>query len=337
MQRSNNKSYCFIILCYNHEKYIIEHLESIKFQVQKYGKDADISLIITDDASTDDSTYLIDHWLNRNKGLFYDIKKIYNINNIGTCNSVINALLQVSADACKITAGDDIYSYENILNHLELPEQTSMLFGRALYLYEDKLVKNKVATALETITDSIYKNKKPINRFMRLSYNNAPNLIYRLNYLRNKHVQDFLRKFDVVEDWPLQIKIALEFPNANVELVNKTFVYYRRTSGSTYLVANSRFKNDKLAIFDDLIDNAESKIAVFLLRQRRRQLELNSALVYRLFNLNNYLFVLDIFANFTKIIKNHYKYESSLHKHNEHLDLIKQNAKCFIEDLHYER
>ena len=43
------KSFAFLVLAYNHELFIIDHLESIKFQILTYGKGLEIDLIINDD------------------------------------------------------------------------------------------------------------------------------------------------------------------------------------------------------------------------------------------------------------------------------------------------
>ena len=40
--------FTFLALAYNHEKYIIEHLESIKYLVEKYGSGINCKIIIND-------------------------------------------------------------------------------------------------------------------------------------------------------------------------------------------------------------------------------------------------------------------------------------------------
>ena len=56
----------------------------------------------------------------------------------------------------------------------------------------------------------------------------------------------------MIEDGPLQIAIARQYPERKFQLINYVLVYYRRTSGSTFLVASDRFINDKV------LDNLEN-------------------------------------------------------------------------------
>ena len=84
--------FSFLVMSYNHEKYVVEHLESIKFLVEKYGKDLLVDLIVNDDASKDNSVVLIEDWVKHNSGLFRNVIKLYNEINLGTCQSLLNML-----------------------------------------------------------------------------------------------------------------------------------------------------------------------------------------------------------------------------------------------------
>mgnify|MGYP003903931467 CR=1 FL=1 len=69
---------------------------------------------MNDDCSKDRTVELVDHWVSVNSKIFRNITKLYNDQNLGTCLSVVNMLKYLNADFCKLTAGDDVYSYENI-------------------------------------------------------------------------------------------------------------------------------------------------------------------------------------------------------------------------------
>ena len=43
--------FTFLTVAYNHEKFILEHLESIRYLVNNYGDGIDVSIIINDDCS----------------------------------------------------------------------------------------------------------------------------------------------------------------------------------------------------------------------------------------------------------------------------------------------
>ena len=58
--------FTFISITYNHEKYIIEHLESIKYQILQYGKNEKVCFILSDDCSTDNTLLITQQWLKIN-------------------------------------------------------------------------------------------------------------------------------------------------------------------------------------------------------------------------------------------------------------------------------
>lgn len=262
------KSFTFLVLCFNHEKYIIEHLESIKYLVESYGDGIYVDIIVNDDASRDSTVPLLNKWLDFNSKLFRKIKKIFNEVNIGTCASVINMLNEVETDCFKMTAGDDVYSNENIFEYAFLKENILGLSGIPILIKEGVLQKDVKECLSVSLTQEVYKKKPIIKRFSMVANNNAPNTIYN-KYLLSKGCKDFLRHFDVVEDWPLQIYIAKNHPETKMEMVNKTFVYYRRTINSTYIIANKRFIKDKSDIYDFLYENVNSKMEKILIKNRK--------------------------------------------------------------------
>ena len=48
-------NFTFGLLLYNQEEFVIEALESIKYQIINYGNDINVSLIVNDDCSLDHS------------------------------------------------------------------------------------------------------------------------------------------------------------------------------------------------------------------------------------------------------------------------------------------
>ena len=73
------KNFSFLVLAYNHENYIIEHLESIKYQVLTYGEEMSVDILISDDFSRDRTVDLIEKWIFANKRLFNRV--IFRFNN----------------------------------------------------------------------------------------------------------------------------------------------------------------------------------------------------------------------------------------------------------------
>ena len=322
-------SFTFLALAYNHEKYIIEHLESIKFLVESYGSSINCKLIINDDCSKDRTVELIDEWLNLNPCLFHAVVKLYNKDNLGTCGSVINMLAHVDTPYLKLTACDDVYSFENIFEYMVLEDGVAILSGYPLELIGGELSQNKKDIYSIVTSDVIYSEYPLIYRFKCLSNNNAPNILYNHKYLTDERVLSFLKGFYVVEDWPIQIAIAEHFSSVKYRQVDKVFVYYRRTLGSTYLVAGDRFYKDKIKAYNYLIDNENNFFMKVLLKNRLWCFKLNNFYLNKILNLSFYTFLFLFSFNILNILKKNKSVDFNFTSHRTHYWLIKKRAYFF--------
>lgn len=333
MHANTKPSFAFLVVTYNHQDYILEHLESIKYLVQTYGTAWDVDLIVNDDASRDQTRTLVDRWLAVHTPMFRHVRTLYNDKNLGTCTSVNNMLTHMVADRCKLTAGDDVYSFENIFQLTQSQPDAAMVSGRVLYLLGDQLGVDRVANTLATATQVIYENDSLLHRFKHLSYNNAPNLLYSKECLLNPKVRSYLQSFDVVEDWPLQLAIAREYPTQRMELLDRVLVYYRRTAGSTYIVASQRFIKDKMKIYDDLINDEPRWQERLRLKSRRFCFESQNQWVNKLLNIDFYIFILACLGRLKLIIKSQKDLVVDLNSHQKHYSYIRNQAVRFLDDL----
>ena len=333
MIKKYTPSFAFMVLTYNHKEYILEHLESIKYLVNTFGECIDVDLIINDDCSKDDTCYLIDQWLKINKGLFRYTETIYNRTNMGTCASVKNILDRLKADRCKLTAGDDVYSYENIFELSKCKSDVAMLSGRALFLHGDCLTFDRASNILATATQIIYEKDSLLYRLKHFSYNNAPNILYSKECLLDSEVLAHLERFDVVEDWPLQIAIARQFSTFKFELIDKVLVYYRRTQGSIFIVANDRFKKDKVKIYDDLIQREQKLIERIRLGSRKFCFKIDNWAINKLLNLDFYLFGLSFLLKIFKIFRKEKIIVINVDLHQKHYSEIRLKVIEFKSNL----
>jgi len=324
----SKKSFSFIVLAFNHENYIIEHLESIKYQVQHFGEAFDVAIIINDDYSSDKTKELVDKWLSLNHDLFFKIYKLYNDENIGTCKSLCNALNKLDSQYCKITAGDDVYSSENIFELVGLVDDFDIVSGLPVRLVDKLLYKDHGEIFNTIATDTLYK-KKPFNRRVEgINFINAPNAMYSVKHLKNPSLMEFLNSFDVVEDWPLQIFIS-DTENAKCQTVDKSYVYYRRTSGSTFLVASARFRVDVLAIYSFLIEKQTNFFKKMLLRNRRFCFLLDSRILKKIFNLSIYLYVMNVFLYLPAVMYRLLNLKINIDEYSKHYLEILNNVNSF--------
>lgn len=333
-ESQSRPSFAFLVITYNHQAYIVEHLESIKFLVLSYAEGIDVDLIVNDDCSRDQTCSLIDGWLDINVDIFRRIEKIYNSKNIGTCASVNNMLSLVNTDRCKLTAGDDVYSFENIFELSKTNQDVAMLSGRVLYLVDNGLMINKMHNNMATATQIVYSDDTLLHMLKHFSYINTPNLLYSTKYLLKPTVREFLTKFKVTEDFPLQIAIARQFPEGKYLLIDEVFVYYRRTSGSTYIVANDSFVLDKNLIYKNLIENEASWLERVRLLVRKFCFNSGKPWINRLLNIDFYAFVFSYLFNFLRIVARGRGVDMKLDKHREHyarIRLAASVAQCQID------
>jgi len=328
------RNFTFCVLAYNHEKYIIEHLESIKYLIENYGHGINIQLIINDDCSRDRTQILIDKWIEINKKLFFNVVKIYNKINLGTCASILNIISSITSDYFKLTAGDDVYSFENLFYFAPLLDQFEIVSGIPLDL-TSSLVSVKRSDIIHIIASQIiYNNKTLLERFARLSNNNAPNMFYAKKNIFNVNVQNFLKEFRLVEDWPMQIAIAHNFKDARLHLVDNVFVYYRRTPGSIYIIENEVFLRDKKRAFSFLIKNENSLFKKIILRNRLFCMYINNNFLRRILNISLYIYVFS-YLLYKRDIKLHYeKFVSNVDtlKHQCHYNNISILSSNFLEE-----
>jgi hypothetical protein len=329
MEKKVNSDVIFLSLAFNHDKYIIEHLESIKFLVIKYGEKLRCSLIINDDCSKDNTVSLIELWLKQNSDIFFSVVKLYNKVNIGTSASLIKMLKYTDSSFIKITGADDVYSYENIFAYKDFNKSTSILSGYPLLIREGRLSHSLLETFTISLSETIYRGNRLIERFKFLSNNNAPNIIYNPLYLKNKKVLKFLKKFDVIEDWPIQIGISNLTPEKKFQQIDKVFVYYRRSSGSTYLVAKSRFYCDKKEIFNFLIESEYSYLKKLLLKNRLLCFKNGNFIFSKVFNFSFFIFVFKAILSLYKLNWPNLYFDN----HIKHYSYIKNRASFFVKSI----
>lgn len=326
------RDFTFCVLAYNHSDHIIEHLESIKYQINNYGGNIDYNLIVNDDASSDDTVSLVEDWLTHNDNIFNKVDKIFNKTNLGTCQSVVNIANILGTQYCKITAADDVYTQNNIFEFVSNNPSFSLVTGVPVRLVDGKVKISFFEIFNYFASDYIYKKKPLLNRLANVSIVNAPNLFYSTEYLKNPDLMNFLNKYDVVEDWPLQVSIAKTDTQVKLVATKTPVVLYRRTSGSTYLVASKRFVKDQVQLFDYLIDlygKRGDRLQAFLLRNRRYLFLKKSRLLKSLFNVSRFIYLLKLFYYLPFIAWDYKKFKININDYQEYYDEIQSNAKRF--------
>lgn len=101
-----------IALCFNHERFVLDCLNSIRAQSHQ-----NFQLIVTDDGSNDHSPELISDWLSKN---YPAAKFIRHKKNVGICRTLNEALALAQGDYISMIATDDVWESDKIATQLTI-------------------------------------------------------------------------------------------------------------------------------------------------------------------------------------------------------------------------
>ncbi|WP_050009676.1 glycosyltransferase family 2 protein [Flavobacterium sp. B17] len=110
-----------IVVCYNHSKFIVECLNSIKNQTY-----ANWELIVADDASTDNSVEIIKEWLKENN---ISAKTNFHTKNTGLATTLNECIKLLKGEFVKLIAADDYLHPDSIENCIAAMEKSGDDYG----------------------------------------------------------------------------------------------------------------------------------------------------------------------------------------------------------------
>lgn len=318
--------FTFVVITYNHEAYVLDHLESIAYQIREFGQGWTFQLIIADDASKDRTLALARHWLDQYSSLFLDVQIHTQSINQGTCHNYTKVWSHVRGNLCKLTAGDDVYSCENLLAEWRRLQAYDISSGYPLNLIDGHLTWPRFFNVNMVASNRIYACSNYMKRLLGIGFSHTPSIIFSIRVLRDDVIRDFVRQFEVTEDYPMQVKMAERFSPLSFVQSPLVHIYYRRTAGSTYLVRSAAFDNDKLAIFDYLNNHVAQGFERFLMRNRIFCYRQNSKWRRRLMNLNYLVYGVQAALRGFGILRDLNRLKPELEKHQLHYQTIHARA-----------
>lgn len=235
-----------VVVTYNSALTVVDTLESIKSQ--EYCT-SDIELIISDDASTDNTVDIVEKWLAENKAFFFNVIFIRNDINKGVSANCNIAWKASSGMWIKSIGGDDILNKNCIRDNLSYIENNSdcaVLFSKMEYF--GSMVK---------ITPDIYDVRffdkdsyEQYKYFKFFSFNIAPTSFINRQALEKVGYAD--ERYRNIEDLPLWLK----FTKAGYKLsyLDSVTVKYRVSqsiSKSDHRYINVDFIQDLILINKD--------------------------------------------------------------------------------------
>lgn len=244
------KEFTFIVITYNQEQYVVEHLESIKYLIETYGEGMYIDLVIADDKSKDRTVEVVDEWLSDNRQLFRDVFIFNREENVGTIRNIKSAIKVTKTEQFKFLAGDDKYNGANIF---ELQKKDTLVitpvepFGEpqeedvaVLKLFYKLILKHNDRKKLAKILD--YASVVP-----------APGVFLDSDFYRIEGLWEFLEQFRLIEDYPTWHYLLNNSKlKINVEVMTTPYIYYRMNSGVSTGNKNSVFLEEEKRLINVL-------------------------------------------------------------------------------------
>lgn len=283
-----------IVLTYNHQDYICDCLESIRYQVERYGDEEHVlELIVTDDCSSDNTVALVKDWLAKYSYLFNNVIINVNAKNTGTCNNYENALAKSSGDYIKLLGGDDLFPPNSMYEIFSYLQQYDIVSGLPFeYVVNGKNAPESIQTLthkLQCINYAI-RSQDFYKLIEKSCFLNAPATYIRRDVAVDPKVVSFVRSYVFTEDYPQWVKMS-EIKQIKYMLLDSYTIIYRRTEKSAVIVkgADPRFIDDRKRIYTYLYKRTNSLLTKVIIMGTLVALHRNKLQPNKYLNLLSYI------------------------------------------------
>jgi glycosyltransferase involved in cell wall biosynthesis len=194
-----------ICLCYNHEKYVEEAMDSALNQAYP------IELIVVDDASTDNSVRIIREFIKQHSNV--NIRSLFFEKNVGNCKAFNSALELTNADYIIDLAADDLLLPKRVeegVENMELSPTVAVNFTNANYINEEgSFIKphfpiNSLGKAKVTVPQG-HLFHDILERYFICS----PTMMYRASFLKEVGGYDETLAY---EDFDIMLRLSRNYP-----------------------------------------------------------------------------------------------------------------------------
>jgi alpha-1,3-rhamnosyltransferase len=236
-----------ISVCYNHAKYVLETLDSIKNQTYP-----NIELIIMDDSSIDNSVEVIKSWINKND---YDCQFIAHQKNQGLCKTLNEAINFISGVYVQIISCDDILNSNKIKLQIELFNNLSSAYG---VIHTDLNYINEKSEFIDRAKSRQRSNFKDEFYYKLIESNKiaAPTLLYKYQSILD--VGKFDERYSF-EDLDILLKLSKKY---KIAYLDKCLLNYRILDTSLYRTRGIKGTLDRVKIiYSHIIDDKSKHLA----------------------------------------------------------------------------
>lgn len=194
------------VLSYNSAKTILETLESIKAQTYK-----NIELIISDDASKDNTVEVCRKWIEENKDRFVRCEILTVPENTGIPANANRRIAAAKGVWSKGVAADDLLlpdCIENFVNYAKENPQAEIVFARLQRFKENFAPENFLETTdfgAEEFCQNCDTPQKQYRRLLKGFYCSAPTMFAKLSVLKEIKYDE---EFKMIEDYPMWLRLT---------------------------------------------------------------------------------------------------------------------------------
>ena len=217
--------FTFVVTCYNQADVVPDMLESIRYQIERYGQGQTFQLIVTDDGSKDNSCRVINRWLEENGKLFVRINRLFRDENAGICVNYVDALRLVEGERFVAVNGDDLLAPYNLFDITAKLDEYDMVCTAFLKFTGEGDIVRRYGTYLEVALQNFIRGKT-LYRCIKLGFPIMGTAVYRKSLL-SESVLDFILRFRTVNDRACFQKILDENRDIRVCYVNRPIILYR--------------------------------------------------------------------------------------------------------------
>lgn len=230
--------YTFVIISYNQEEYIIEHLESIKYQIEQFGNGMEINLILSDDCSTDNTVKFAGMWLESNPTLFKDVQVQVNKRNLGIVKNYLQATGAVKTPYYNLLDGDDMYYKNNVFETMNHLDQNDILFTPVIAF-------DGITKEFDWFVDNLLalKKKETIKSYLRHSQPfHTSGTFTSIELMHDQGLRSFISDYNWIEDLPsfhymFHVKESLDYA-----IHYKPYAFHRYMVGISKNPDNDKYR-----------------------------------------------------------------------------------------------
>ena len=249
--------FTIVVVCYNQEVYILEALESIKYQIQNYLGERSIQLVIADDGSTDNTPKKIKRWLESNNNIFGQVDVLLAEKNEGTCKNQARAYRKIKGKHFFCMAGDDTFTNVDVFSQMELCGAYDVVAHPVVHmkdysiLWDRKMYRGDCWTA--------FQNERTIRKQSKTSCPILNGGLIGCSLITEEALL-FCEKFTLLEDQTFYVKMLEGKREFHYAYSNIPLIVYRHSDGQVTNRNNSTYK----VIKEDI-----EKLTTYLLKQTK--------------------------------------------------------------------